>query len=126
MFRRRQAIAVEPQPDGLPKKGLFAEPVRVAMIKILEPEAVDDDKRVTFLVEVRDANGQRCPDFAVEALVHGPHRQRTVQGNTDMLGRVRFRMTGPSGRYQVSVTDVGAGGMQWDRSASELHASITV
>jgi hypothetical protein len=71
VFRRRRrklGVQLEVHPDDLPKTGLFAEPVRVESIKVLDPEVQDDGQhRVTFLVEVRDAEDKRCSNLAVEA-----------------------------------------------------------
>lgn len=130
-FARRKAIrptlTVEPQPDDLPKKGLFAEPVRVADLQVLEPEVLEDGRhRVTFLVEVRDADDRRCPELSVEARVAGPDRTRTVQGTTDLFGRIRFRMASTAGEYAIEVTDVAAHGLDWDPSAGTIQASTTV
>jgi hypothetical protein len=123
----RPTVTVEPQPDDLPKTGLFAEPVRVAALQVLDPEVVEDGRhRVTFLVEVRDAEGRRCPDLSVEAQVTGPERTRTVQGTTDLFGRIRFRMASTAGDYHLEVTDVAARGLDWDRAAGPLEASIRV
>jgi len=134
--RLRRAVArtrptpdftLERQPDALPKTGLFAEPVRVASIKVLDPEPQDDDQvRVTFLVEVRDAEDKRCSDLAVEARVSGPERNRVVAGNTDLMGRIRFRMTGQAGDYAVEVHDVAAGGLAFDAAAGTTTAATTV
>ena len=125
--RRHRAFTLEKQPDGLPKAGLFAEPIRVARLSDLETERLDDDiRRVTFLVEVRDAEDKRCSDVAVEALVSGPQRTTTVSGTTDLLGRVRFRMAGPPGSYAIRVTDVGAQGLAWDREAGPVETSTSV
>jgi hypothetical protein len=129
-FARRKAdrptLAIEQQRDDLPKTGLFAEPVRVADLQVLEPEVLEDGShRVTFLVEVRDADGKRCSDLSVEAQVSGPERSRTVQGTTDMFGRIRFRMAGDAGTYAITVTDVAAHGLAWDREAGTTEASTT-
>ncbi|MFA9428865.1 hypothetical protein [Egicoccus sp. AB-alg2] len=116
--RPTPAFTLERQPDALPKTGLFAEPVRVASLRALDPEAQDDGRhRVTFLVEVRDAEDKRCSDLAVEARVRGPERERVVSGATDLMGRIRFRMTGPAGEYAVEVLDVAAGGLAFDPEA---------
>jgi hypothetical protein len=125
--RRRRRLATERHPDELPKRGLFAEPVRVASLRALDPERTEDgDHRVTFLVEVRDAEDRRCSDLAVEATVAGPHRSRTVQGTTDLLGRIRFRTSGPPGRYRIEVGDVAAHGLAWDRTAGPSELEVTV
>jgi hypothetical protein len=129
--RRRRAgrpvLEAERQPDDRPKTGLFAEPIRVTSLTVLDPEVLDDGThRVTFLVEVRDAEGRRCPDLAVEARVTGPERTRTVDGATDMFGRIRFRMAGPAGSYGIEVTDVAAFGLAWDAAAGPTVASTTV
>lgn len=116
--RRKPTFTVERHPDDLPKAGLFAEPVRVARLDPLAADAVDDGTwRTSFLLEVRDAEDRRCSDVAVQATVHGPERSATVEGHTDLLGRVRFRMTGPPGTYEIEVVDVAAGGLAWDPAA---------
>ncbi|MEX1177734.1 MAG: hypothetical protein WEB09_04665 [Nitriliruptor sp.] len=125
--RTRPTPTLEQQRDDMPKIGLFAEPVRVADLQVLAPEVLDDGRhRVTFLVEVRDAEGRRCPDLAVEARVSGPERTRTVQGATDLFGRIRFRMAGPAGTYALEVTDVAAHGLDWARDAGTATAEVTV
>lgn len=144
--RRRPQLATEPLPDGLPKTGLFAEPVRVASLRVLDPEVAgdehhddqhrdeephdlphrDDRHRVTFLLEVRDAEDRRCSDVSVAASVSGPTRTRTVQGTTDLLGRIRFRTTGPEGTYRLEVEDVAAGGLRWDRAAGPADVEVSV
>jgi hypothetical protein len=127
VFRQRRALPVEPQPDGVPKSGLFTEPIAVTRLDALESETLDDGRRrATFVAEVRDADGRRCPDVAVEATVSGPERTRKVAGNTDMLGRIRFRMAGPPGAYAITLVDVGAGGLAWDAQAGPREASVTV
>lgn len=118
---------IEPEPDAAPKHGLFTEPVRVTDIDVFDPEVVQDGRRrVTFRVSIRDADGRRCPSLAVEARVTGPERTATVQGTTDMLGRLRFRMTGPAGTYRIEVTDVAAGGLDWDPDAGPRRASTAL
>lgn len=125
--RRRRQLATEPLPDGLPKTGLFAEPVRVASLRTLDPEVTGDGgHRVTFLLEVRDAEDRRCSDLSVTATVTGPVRSRTVQGTTDLLGRIRFRTTGPAGTYQLAVQDVAARGLAWDREGGPAEAERSV
>ena len=79
---------------------------------------------MTFVVEIRAADDARCAAIAVEARISGPERARTVSGATDLLGRVRFRMSGPPGPYRLEVTDVAAGGLDWDRSAG--HDEVMV
>ena len=123
--RRRPTPDLERQPDALPKSGLFTEPLQVAALDVLDGEVLDDGQlRATFRVEVRDADGRRCPDVAVEAEVRGPERTRTVQGTTDLFGRIRFRMTGPAGRYDLRLTDVGAKGLAWDADVGPTTASV--
>jgi hypothetical protein len=125
--RRRPELELEVHPDDLPKTGLFAEPVRVASIAPLEPELLDDGRRrVTFLVEVRDAEDKRCSALAVEARVTGPERSRTVSGNTDLMGRLRFRMAGPAGAYRIEVLDVAASGLAFDPTLGVVTAATEV
>jgi hypothetical protein len=130
VFRRRRRqpeFTLEVHPDDLPKSGLFHEPVRVDTIKVLDPERLGEGQhRVTFLVEVRDAEGQRCSNLAVEARVSGPERSRTVSGNTDLMGRLRFRTTGPAGRYSIEVLDVAARGLAFDAEAGPTSAATEV
>jgi hypothetical protein len=116
MLRRRTskpAVTLEPLPDGLPKRGLFAEPVRVTRFTASHEPHGENRVRVTFLVEVRDATDRRCSDLFVEAFISSPDRQRLVSGTTDLLGRIRFRIVGESGVYQASLTNVGANGLEW-------------
>lgn len=128
-LRRSRRRAIDPDrivglPDSHPKRGLLAEPVRIARLEHASTEVLADDgptRRVTFLVEIRAADDARCPAIAVEAHVSGPERARTVSGATDLLGRVRFRMAGPPGTYRIEVRDVAAGGLDWDRDA---HATL--
>lgn len=125
--RRRPQVTLERQPDALPKSGLFSEPLRVTALDVLDPEVLDDGQhRTSFRVEVRDSEDRRCPDIAVEARLSGPERTRTVQGTTDMLGRIRFRMAGPPGAYRIEVTDVGAKGLAWDPQAGPSTAKTDV
>lgn len=120
LLRRLRRRRIDPEgliglPDSHPKRGLIAEPVRVARIEHADTERLEDGTlRVTFLVEVRAADEARCPAVAVEARISGPERERTVSGATDLLGRVRFRMAGPAGSYRLQVLDVAAGGLDWD------------
>lgn len=130
--RRRPSITVTMQPDALPRTGLFAEPVRVTRLELeraapVGPDASASDPdvpasdgtsadahEVRFLLEVRDAEGRRCPDLAVEAMLDAPGRTTTVVGNTDLMGRLVVRTRGPAGTYRLTVTDVAAGGLAWD------------
>lgn len=125
--RQTPPLTLERHPDDLPKIGLFTEPVRVASLRALDPEQLDDGRhRVTFLLEVRDAEDKRCSQFFVEARVSGPERSRVVSGATDLLGRVRFRMAGPPGDYHLEVTNVAAGGLEWDRAGGPVSADAAI
>ncbi len=132
LLRRLRRRRIDPDtivglPDSHPKRGLIAEPVRVERIDHEATEPVENDQqRVTFLVEVRAADDARCPAVAVEARVVGPERERTVSGATDMLGRIRFRMTGPAGNYRIEILDVAAGGLDWDRERSRTELTVPV
>ena len=132
LLRRLRRRRIDPDslvglPDSHPKRGLIAEPVRVASITHEATEAMPDGQhRVTFSIEVRSADDARCPAIAVEAQVSGPERERTVSGTTDLLGRIRFRMTGPVGEYRIAITDVAAGGLDWDRDAGDIELHIMV
>jgi len=125
LFRARaRSFTIERQPDGLPKRGLFTEPIRVSRLDVLPFETLEDDQvRTTFLVEVKDAEDRRCPDLAVEATVSGPERTATVQGNTDMMGRLRFRMAGPPGEYAIHLDLIAPGGLDWATDAGPRTAS---
>jgi hypothetical protein len=125
--RRRRQVVLERHPDDLPKRGLFTEPIRITRLEALEPETQEDGTtRVTFLVEVKDAEDKRCSDLAVDARVSGPERTATVQGATDMFGRVRVRMTGPPGHYAIEVLAVAAKGLDWDATAGPTTAAQDV
>lgn len=101
--------------DDLPRDHLYAQPLVVDRIRVDEAEPLDDGQwRVAFVVRVRDADGKRCPDLAVDATLVGPHRQGTGTTTTDLMGQATFRMTGPAGRYVLTVDDVAAGGLTWD------------
>lgn len=105
----------------------MAEPIRVARIDHEGTEELEDGvRRVTFRVDVLAADDARCPSLAVEAVVTGPERARTVSGATDMLGRVRFRMSGPPGAYAITITDVAAGGLDWDPEASTISTRVVI
>jgi len=124
---RRQRVELEPQPDDLPKTGLFAEPIRITRLDVLDPEPqVDGRTRVTFLVEVKDAEDKRCSELAVDARVTGPERTSTVQPTTDLFGRVRIRMTGPPGAYELEVLEVAAKGLAWDAEAGPRTTGTVV
>ncbi len=129
-FGRRPARPTprtERHPDDRPKRGLFAEPIRVADLQVLEPERLDDGQhRATFLIEVRDAEDKRCSDLHVEATLTNPERTATVSGATDLFGRIRFRMAGPAGDYHLAIDDVAAGGLDWDRDAGPLETATTL
>lgn len=125
--RRPSPVTIERHPDDLPKRGLFAEPIRVTRLDALEPEHLEGDThRATFLVEIQDAEGRRCPDLAVEATVSGPERSSTVAGTTDLMGRIRFRMTGPAGRYAIHLDLIAPGGLDWDVGAGPREAALEV
>ncbi len=132
LLRRLRRRRIDPDglvglPDSHPKRGLIAEPVRVARIEHAGTEQLDDGShRVTFLVEVRASDDARCPAVAVEARITGPERERTVSGATDLLGRIRFRMAGPVGSYRLEVLDVAAGGLDWDVDASVAPLVVEV
>jgi hypothetical protein len=125
--RPTPVLTLEKTPDGVPKHGFFTEPVRVAALEVLEPEPTGDGRhRVTFRVEVRDAEGRRCSELAVDARVGGPERSRDVQAVTDLFGRVRIRMTGPPGTYRIEIIDVAARGLAWDRDAGPRTTETSV
>jgi hypothetical protein len=132
LLRRLRRRRIDPEtlvglPDSHPKRGLIAEPVRIERIEHAGTEPLaDGQQRVTFLVEVRSADDARCPAVAVEARISGPERERTVSGATDLLGRIRFRMSGPMGGYRITITDVAAGGLDWDREHSRTELAVSV
>lgn len=131
LFRRRPRVLDDPEagivPDDVPKRGLFAEPIVVTTLDAKEPEIDEDGRhRVAFRAVVKDAEGRRCPDLAVEATVTGPERTASGSGTTDLMGAIVFRMTGPAGRYTIRIDDVAAGGLDLDRDASVLDAVTDV
>ena len=123
LFRRRPRMlegddaVLEKVPDDLPRNSIFAEPVRVAQVTAKDVEAVDEERvRVSFRVLVKDAEGKRCPDLAVEATIEGPERTASGMTTTSIMGAATFRMTGPRGTYRITVDDVAAGALELDRS----------
>ncbi len=126
-MRPTPTITLERTPDGVPKRGFFTEPVHVSALEVVDPERTDDGRqRVTFRVEVRDAEGRRCSELAVDARISGPERSRDVQAVTDLFGRVRVRMAGPPGHYRIEITDVAAQGLAWDREAGPRTAETSL
>lgn len=112
--------------DSHPKDGLLAPPLVVASLVASEPETVAPDQvRVAFRAVVKDAQGRRCPDLAVDATIAGPTRTASGTATTDLMGAVRFRMTGPAGSYHVTIDGVAAGALAWDADASVTTATIT-
>lgn len=109
-------------PDDLPRDMLFAQPLTCEVAGRLEQ--TDDGHRAVFRVLVKDAEGKRCPDLAVETRIDGPHRTATGQTTTNMLGVATFRMGGPAGPYDAEVTDVAAHALEWDRDASTRTARV--
>ena len=113
-------------PDDLPRRALLSEPLRVDRIDVDPVEPLGDGAvRVTFRLTVRDADGKRCADLAVDARIDGPERSASGMSHTDLMGQVRFRMAGPAGRYAIEVLDVAAGALTIDRAASQLTAETT-
>lgn len=101
--------------DSLPRHGLFTQPLHVAALSAAEPESLGDGRlRVTFRATIKDAEGRRCPELAVDATMAGPERTASGSGHTDLMGAVRFRMAGPPGRYHITIDDVAAGALEWD------------
>lgn len=111
-------------PDDLPRDMLFEQPL-VCDVSA-SGETVDGGHRAVFKVVVRDAAGKRCPDLFVEAEVTGPERTAIGDTTTNMLGTATFRMTGPPGEYAISVRDVAAGALTWDRGAGSADATVMV
>ena len=118
---------LEPVEDSLPKAGLLAEPIVVDRLVARDPERQDDGSFVVeFRATVKDAEGRRCPDLAVEATMVGPHRTGTGSATTDLMGTVRFKMTGPAGHYTITVDDVAAGALAVDEASSVMAAELDV
>lgn len=111
--------------DSHPKDGLFSQPLVVSALTASELEEREDDQvRATFRATIKDAEGRRCPDVAVEATIVGPDRTATGSATTDLMGAVRFRMTGPVGSYRITIEDVAAGGLDWDRDAGPTTTTV--
>lgn len=130
-FRKKQTTdpdaVLRKVPDDMPKDGLFAQPIVVTGITVPEPEPQQEGTtRVTFRATVKDAEGKRCPDLYVEAVVTGPEREAAGATTTDLMGQARFRMTGGPGTYRIAIDDVAAGALTLDRDASVLTAEIEV
>lgn len=114
-----------PVEDSLPKAGLLSEPIAVTRLVARDPEPQSGGEIVVeFRATVKDADGRRCPDLAVEATVVGPHRTGTGSATTDLMGTVRFRMQGPPGRYAITIDDVAAGALALDEDGSVLTAEV--
>lgn len=131
IFRRRPRVLDDPDagivPDDVPKRGLFVEPIVVTSLEAKDPEELGDGRfRATFRAVVKDAEGRRCPDLAVDATIAGPEREASGTGTTDLMGAIRFRMTGPAGAYAIRIQDVAAGALELDRDASSLEARILI
>lgn len=131
LFRRRPRTLHDedagPVGDDVPKRGLFTEPIVVTSLNPLTPEPLDDGSvRVAFRAVVKDAEGRRCPDLAVDAEMTGPERSAAGTGTTDLMGGITFRMSGPAGRYAIRIRDVAAGGLELDRGASILEDTTEV
>ena len=125
--RRREPPHLEPVPDDLPRTGLFTEPIRVDDLSVRPIEHLEVGQvRVTFRATVKDADGKRCPDLAVEARITGPEREAGGMATTNLMGQVVYRMTGPPGTYRITIDDVAAGGLALDRDGSALTAETTV
>lgn len=112
--------------DSLPRDGLFTQPLVVAALSAAEPEVVGDGQvRVTFRATIKDAEGRRCPELSVDATIVGPERTASGSAHTDLMGAVRFRMTGPLGTYRVTIDDVAAGALAWERGDDTAEVTAT-
>lgn len=128
-WRWRRRVEVERPPDQLPRRELCTEPVRVTRLEALDPDPGDiraGTLRVTFLIEAKDAEARRCSDLAVDAHTSGPDRDGHVEGHTDMFGRVKVQMAGPTGRYALEVLEVAAKVLDFDRTAGPTAAEVAV
>lgn len=95
-------------------------------LEALPPERLEGGRfRVTFWANVRDAQGARCPDVAVDARIEGPERSGAGMAWTDEYGQVRIRTTGPPGTYRCVVTGAGAGAVAVRRDADGVIAART-
>lgn len=122
--RRRTPLRLEPLADGVPRRGLFSEPLRVEELALEGTEPADEGLRATFVIGLRDAEGRRVPDIAVTAEVTAPGRSVGVEGTTDLMGRLRVRTRGPRGHYGVTIVDVAAGGLAWDAAAGPTRLEV--
>lgn len=110
--------------DSLPRDGLFTQPLRIAALSAAEPEDLDDGQvRVTFRATIKDAEGRRCPELTVDATIAGPERTASGSGWTDLMGAVRFRMTGPPGTYRIRIDDVAAGALTWENDGATTQVT---
>lgn len=127
-FRRRNLEPMEGRvvPDDLPRDAIFAQPLVVSRLTASVLDGEDDPAdTVEFRATIKDADGKRCPELAVHATIVGPDRTGEGMAHTDLLGVVKFRMTGSPGVYAAEITDVAAGALDFDRDASTLTAEIT-
>lgn len=111
--------------DSLPRDGLVTQPLQVAALSAAEPERIADDRvRVTFRATIKDAEGRRCPELTVDATIVGPERTASGTARTDLMGAVRFRMTGPPGTYRIRIDDVAAGALAWRTEGATTDVAV--
>lgn len=128
-FRRRGPRPMSPDlvkvEDSLPRDGLFTQPLVVSALSAAEPERLADERhRVTFRATIKDAEGRRCPELTVDATIVGPERTASGTGRTDLMGAVRFRMTGPPGTYRIRIDDVAAGALAWHADGATTEVVV--
>ncbi len=111
--------------DSHPKDGLFAQPLVISSLKG-RAEEFEGGQRAVFTAVLKDAEGRRCPDIAMEAAITGPERTATGEAVTDMMGTIRFRMAGPPGTYRLAITDVAGGALTHDPDAGAVAAEVTL
>lgn len=118
---------LRPVPDDLPRRHLYAEPIRVSELVALPPEHLPGGEfGLIFQVTVKDAAGARCPDLAVEARVRGPARVATGTAHTDVFGQAWFRMRGAAGSYRCEILDVAGGAVALERPDDSEVVAVAI
>ena len=96
--RRTMHPDLTPVEDSHPKDGLFTQPIVVAALTAADPEPQDDGQvRVASAPPSRTPKDGGAPTWSSTPRCRTPNARRRDRATTDLMGAVRFRMTGPVG-----------------------------